>query len=46
MERALKPLLKEIGLDFIAKNYAMGGTESAEEISLCANSKKKNKVST
>jgi hypothetical protein len=38
LERALQPILKEIGLEFIAKNYAMGGTESAEEVALCSNS--------
>ncbi|CAB9497924.1 expressed unknown protein [Seminavis robusta] len=36
--RDLQPILKEIGLDWQVKNYAMGGTESAEEVALCFNS--------
>ncbi|CAB9513084.1 expressed unknown protein [Seminavis robusta] len=33
--RDLQPILKEIGLDFQVRNYAMGGTESGEEVALC-----------
>ncbi|CAB9505449.1 expressed unknown protein [Seminavis robusta] len=38
MDRALTPILASIGLDFEARNYAMGGTDSAEEVALCWNS--------
>ncbi|CAB9503273.1 expressed unknown protein [Seminavis robusta] len=38
MDRALSPILASIGLDFEARNYAMGGTDSAEEVALCMNS--------
>jgi hypothetical protein len=37
MEMAVKPLFKSIGLEFEARNYAMGGTDSAEEVALCMN---------
>jgi hypothetical protein len=36
MERALQPVLGAIGIDFYGKNYAMGGTGSGGEVSLCA----------
>jgi len=36
---ALTPLLKNaLGFDFVAKNYAMGGTASADQVALCYNS--------
>ena len=38
MERVLKTLFASIGLDFEARNYAMGGTDCADEVSLCMNS--------
>jgi len=38
MGEAIAPIFQEIGLDFVAKNYAMGGTASADEIALCYNS--------
>jgi hypothetical protein len=38
LSRDLQPLLAEIGLDWVAKNYAMGGTASGEEVALCFNS--------
>lgn len=38
MERALKPIFAAIGIEYIGKNYAMGGTSSAAEIALCGNS--------
>lgn len=37
MGRALAPIFKHIGLEFEARNYAMGGTDCADEISLCMN---------
>ncbi|CAB9503658.1 expressed unknown protein [Seminavis robusta] len=36
--RDLQPILREIGLDWQVKNYAMGGTASGEEVALCFNS--------
>jgi hypothetical protein len=38
LDRALTPILASIGLDMVIRNYAMGGTESAEEVALCMNS--------
>jgi hypothetical protein len=31
-------MFANIGLDWVTKNYAMGGTPSGEEVSLCFNS--------
>lgn len=31
----MKQYFGSIGIDFVAKNYAMGGSTSGEEISLC-----------
>ena len=36
MERAVKPVLESIGIDFYAKSYAMGGSSSGPELSLCS----------
>jgi hypothetical protein len=36
MERTVKDVFASVGIDFIGKNYAMGGTASAPEIALCA----------
>lgn len=38
MERALKPIFAAIGIEYVGKNYAMGGTSSASEIAFCGNS--------
>jgi hypothetical protein len=38
MERALKPIFAAVGLDFVGRNYAMGGTGSAPEIAMCIES--------
>jgi hypothetical protein len=35
MERDLKDIFGSIGIDFEARNYAMGGTGSAAEIAMC-----------
>lgn len=35
MERDLKDIFESIGIDFIGRNYAMGGTGSAAEIAMC-----------
>lgn len=32
------PVMKGVGLDWQVRNYAMGGTESGEEVALCHNS--------
>jgi hypothetical protein len=36
MERAVKDMFATVGLNFIGRNYAMGGTGSAPEIAMCA----------
>lgn len=36
MERTAKDVFASVGIDFIGKNYAMGGTSSAPEVALCA----------
>jgi hypothetical protein len=36
MERAIKDVFASVGIEFIGKNYAMGGMTSAPEIALCA----------
>jgi hypothetical protein len=38
MERALQPIFAAVGLDFVGRNYAMGGTGSAPEIAMCVES--------
>ena len=38
MERAMIPFLTPLGVEFVAKNYAMGGTSSGEEVALCVES--------
>ena len=38
MERDLQPLFAAVGVNWQAKNYAMGGTTSAEEMALCFHS--------
>ena len=38
MERGIKPYFEALGIEFIGKNYAMGGTSSGEEIALCTDS--------
>lgn len=38
MERAVKPILEAIGIDFRARNYGMGAARSGPEIALCATS--------
>jgi hypothetical protein len=35
MERAVKDIFATVGLNFIGRNYAMGGTSSAPEIAMC-----------
>ena len=35
MEAAVKPIFQAIGLDFVGRNYAMGGTSSFPEIANC-----------
>jgi hypothetical protein len=35
MERAVRPVLSELGVWFQARNYGMGGTGSAAEVALC-----------
>jgi hypothetical protein len=35
MERGAKPLFAAAGLDFVGRNYAMGGTASAPEQAFC-----------
>ena len=38
MERAAKDVFGAVGIDFIGRNYAMGGMNSAPEIALCQES--------
>jgi len=38
MDTALKPIMKQIGLDFEARSYAMGGSSGAPQLALCMNS--------
>jgi hypothetical protein len=35
MERGVKDIFATVGLNFIGRNYAMGGTSSAPEIAMC-----------
>ena len=35
MERDVKPIFGAIGIQFVGRNYAMGGEKSAPEISTC-----------
>lgn len=36
LDRAARPVMAAVQLDFAARNYAMGGTAAAPEIALCA----------
>ena len=36
MERAIQPIFDTVNINFIGKNYAMGGTSSGPEITYCA----------
>jgi hypothetical protein len=38
METAAKDVFKAVGIDFVGRNYAMGGMSSAPEIALCQES--------
>lgn len=38
IEESLRPIFESIGIQFYAKNYAMGGTKSAPEVALCMES--------
>jgi hypothetical protein len=38
MERGVKSLFAALGIQFVAKNFAMGGTSSGEEVALCTES--------
>ena len=37
MERDLKDIFGSIGIEFEGRNYAMGGTNSATDVSMCWN---------
>ena len=36
MERTAKPVFESVGLGLVGKNYAMGGTSSAQEVASCS----------
>ena len=38
IENHLKPVFHSIGINFVGRNMAAGGTSSADEVALCANS--------
>jgi hypothetical protein len=38
MERALRPIFDAVGINFVARNYAMGGTASSPELAMCTES--------
>ncbi|CAB9528297.1 expressed unknown protein [Seminavis robusta] len=35
LEKRVKPIFASLGIEFVAKPYAMGGTPSGEEVALC-----------
>lgn len=37
MERHLKPVFRSIGIHYVGRNMAAGGTSGAEEVALCSN---------
>jgi len=38
MEHAAKPIFESVGINFVGRNYAMGGMSSAPELALCQES--------
>lgn len=36
LNKAAVPIFESVGLDFVARNYAMGGTNSAPEVAMCS----------
>ena len=38
VDAALKPIMKQIGLDYEARSYGMGGADGAPQLALCINS--------